>query len=64
MTMAPSAHMFEWSPAGGTVWEQLGGVAFLQEICYWGWAWKFQKALSFPVCSLLLVDQDKSSWLS
>jgi hypothetical protein len=30
-------------PVGGTVWEGLGGVALLEEVCHWGWALMFQK---------------------
>ena len=30
-----------WSPVGGTVWEGLGGVALLKEVCHWGGLWSF-----------------------
>ena len=30
--------MFEYFPVGGTVWEGLGGVALLEEVCHWGQA--------------------------
>jgi hypothetical protein len=26
------------SAVGRTVWEGLGGVALLEEVCHWGWA--------------------------
>jgi hypothetical protein len=29
---------------GETVWEVLGGVAFLEEMCHWEWALRFQKS--------------------
>lgn len=27
-----------WSSAGRSVWEGLGSVAVLEEVCQWGWA--------------------------
>jgi hypothetical protein len=35
--------MFEYlvSAVLGTVWEGLGGVAFLEEVCHWAWAVRF-----------------------
>ena len=35
------------SPLGRTVWEGLGGVASLKEMCYWEWALRFQKSIPF-----------------
>lgn len=29
-------------PVGGTIWEELGSVALLVEVCHWGWALSFQ----------------------
>lgn len=34
-----------WSPAGRAVWEGLGGVALLGEVCHWG---QLQKAYGIP----------------
>jgi hypothetical protein len=31
------------SYVGGTVWEGLGSIAFLEEVCLGGWALRFQK---------------------
>jgi hypothetical protein len=42
------------SPLGRTVWEGLGGVASLKEMCYWEWALRFQKSIPFPALSLSL----------
>ena len=36
------------SLAGGTVWERLGSVALLEEVCHWGWAFMFQKIHVIP----------------
>jgi hypothetical protein len=33
-----------WSPVSGTIWERLGNMMLLEEMCYWGRALKFQKA--------------------
>jgi hypothetical protein len=50
-------------PVGGTVWEGLGGVISLKEVCHEGWALRFQKFMLFPVYFLCLrvVSQDVSS---
>lgn len=36
--------MNAWVPGDGPIWEKLGGVALLEEICHWGQALMFQKA--------------------
>lgn len=40
------------SPLGGTVWEKLGTVILLLDVCPWGWAFRFQ--------SFVLTDQGVS----
>ena len=35
-----------WSPVKGTVWEGLGGVALLEEVCYRGVGLEISKAQS------------------
>jgi hypothetical protein len=37
------------SPVAGTVWEGLGGVALLEEVCHHRWALKFQRPEPLPV---------------
>lgn len=32
-----------WFPVDGTIWEGLGGVALLEELCHWGWDLRFLK---------------------
>ena len=46
-----------WSPH---YLKGLGGVAFLEKVCHWGWVLRFQKAHSKTRISLflLLVDLD------
>jgi hypothetical protein len=40
------------SLVGGTVWEGLGGVALLVEVCLWGWA---LKSLPFLVSLQIMI---------
>ena len=40
------------SLVGGTVWEGLGGVALLVEVCPWGWA---LKSLPFLVSLQIMI---------
>ena len=42
-----------WPPVGGTVWEGLGHVALLEEVCQWGQALRFQNIGVIP-CGLSL----------
>ena len=54
------------SSVGGTVWEGLGVMTLLKEVCYWVWALIFQKANPLPVFLFfyhLHEDQDGSSQL-
>jgi hypothetical protein len=37
-----------WAAAGGTVWEGLAGVAFLEEVCHWGLGLEVSKAHARP----------------
>ena len=40
---------------GGTVWEGLRGVAFLEEVCHWGVSFEIPKTHPFPVSPLSLL---------
>ena len=39
MRMVPHRlkHLNDWLSVGGAVWEGLGDVALLEEVCHWGW---------------------------
>lgn len=56
MRMAPDMFIYlnAWSPLTGSVWEGLGGVARLEEVCQWECLWSF-KSPSHPIGSLCLV---------
>lgn len=42
---------------GGTVWEGVGGVVLLEEICHWGMGFEVSKYSHLPRClCLLLMD--------
>lgn len=34
-------------PFVGSVWEELGGVALLEEVCHWGCGFEVSKHLSY-----------------
>jgi hypothetical protein len=36
-------------PVDVIVWEGLRSIALLEEVCYWGWALKYQKPISFSL---------------
>jgi hypothetical protein len=40
--------MITWSPAVGTFWEGLGGVALFEEVCHWLQALGCQKTHTIP----------------
>lgn len=44
------SHLTIWSSVGGTIWEGLGGVASLEEVCHLGQAWGFKRLLPFLLC--------------
>jgi hypothetical protein len=58
MRMAPRGSY--WSPVGGTIWEELGDVALLEEMCHWGQALRVQCLTLFPVRILCLLLVDKN----
>jgi hypothetical protein len=37
-----------WSSVGRIVWEGLGGVILLAEVCHWWQTWRFQKTCFQP----------------
>lgn len=47
------------SPLSGTVWEGLGAVALLEEVCCWERALRFQKPTPLPDSSLDLMVVSK-----
>lgn len=49
-----SGYVNTWSPIRGGVGGGLGGVTWLQEVCYWGWALGDHSLVLLPVCALLL----------
>lgn len=47
-----------WFPAGGTVWEGLGGIALLGKGCHGEWTLRFQQTANTP--TWLSVSQGES----
>lgn len=47
-----------WMPIDGAVWEGLGGVVLLEEVCHWGWALmlKLTRFLVIALCLVLVSD--------
>jgi hypothetical protein len=41
-----------WSPVSGTVWECLGGLTLLVDVCHWQQDLRFQKARGISCASL------------
>lgn len=66
MRITHTAHLFECLvPAGGTVWEELGGLALLEEVCHWKWTSRFketvllfhsQHSLSHSLCLCFMLQ--------
>jgi hypothetical protein len=44
-----------WSPVSATVWEGLGGVALLEEVCHYGVVFEVSKAHTVPTGSSLTL---------
>lgn len=42
-------HLNTWSPVDGTICEELGGVAFLEDVYHWWWVFKVQKLMPYSV---------------
>ena len=61
--MIPQAHLNARSTVGGTVWEGLGGVALLEEVCHWGQALRFQDSSQTLSLLLEVLSQDVRSQL-
>lgn len=52
------------SSISGTVWKGMRVVTVLEEVCYWGWVFRFQRLLPFRMFLWLVsVSQDVSSLL-
>lgn len=52
------------SSVSGTVWKGMRVVTVLEEVCYWGWVFRFQRLLPFRMFLWLVsVSQDVSSLL-
>lgn len=45
------------SPVVVYVWERLGLVDLLEEVCHWSWALNFQKHRPFPTPPFMFVNQ-------
>lgn len=49
-------YLIAWLPVGGAVWEGLGEVALLAEVCHWGWALGFKRLVPCPVSLCLCLS--------
>lgn len=57
MRMSPiGIYVNAWPPDCGTTWEGLGVVNFLEEVCFWWWALRFQKPTLFPLFLFLCLE--------
>lgn len=50
------------SQVGESVWE--GGVALLEDICHWEWAWRFQQPVLFLISVFFLSSKCQPTYCS